>query len=620
MNQLSDIPHDDMPLCQACFRISLDALRRDGGYSLFANARDLIQSAAETEAKLEDTLPTEPLVLHGIKDKNSDASPPPLISIDVHVGLDENLDIANLNVFALPNSAASRGGGVAGRPLLEDAGSEDAFALLQQWLDNCLANHTWCHHTISGMVPQLPNRVIDVGPPDGSADACMLIPPREASNSVIRAHYIALSYCWGGQGFSDHAALEHPGPSAMHLIPICPKDIPGRHHHHDAPDDWRRESAKMGAIYRDARLTIAATGASDAFQGCFIPRRAQHKPVALPYSIQEGRLIPGEVFLVDLYPDQELCSLDLAPLSERAWITQEWMLSRRAGEDGEVVADSDEQRLFVGLGQYCSHLKAATYPEESELLGFYADWCDTVSTYSWRKLTYASDKPVAISGRVREIQAIAGIQYSAGIFYREDHYFATELPTQESSRFGTKLFTSELLSITSQLYWYAKDGLDRPEILQLPHLPTRSWISTMGAVLFHPPSRTALPAALGCRVVVPHEGSNNLPVFLQLLAPVVPCSDVAFHTDNSNHIWGHHYISRSTLFTGTWVMPKKVSYFGGGADASSPLGWACFDEAGELSATTTTGLFATALAKNLLENYVFDGFNVLFLRKKERKD
>ncbi|KAK3938227.1 heterokaryon incompatibility, partial [Diplogelasinospora grovesii] len=48
----------------------------------------------------------------------------------------------------------------------------------------------------------------------------------------------------------------------------------------DDPDDWRRGSVQMGSIYRDAAITIAASGAKDGTEGCFMPRPTPSAPIS----------------------------------------------------------------------------------------------------------------------------------------------------------------------------------------------------------------------------------------------------------------------------------------------------------------------------------------------------
>jgi hypothetical protein len=76
--------------------------------------------------------------------------------------------------------------------LKEDSstGSEAAFFLAKWWLDRCKRDHKACRD-FQG-TPQLPDRIIDVGPSDGSQE-----PRLRETNGVQRADYVTLSHRWG---------------------------------------------------------------------------------------------------------------------------------------------------------------------------------------------------------------------------------------------------------------------------------------------------------------------------------------------------------------------------------------------------------------------------------------
>lgn len=77
----------------------------------------------------------------------------------------------------------------SGRQISSRPGSEVAFALANQWLQDCLQHHRWCgpkrpHCT-------LPTRVIDVGPADGSEE------PRLMNGDGRIGQWTSLSHTWG---------------------------------------------------------------------------------------------------------------------------------------------------------------------------------------------------------------------------------------------------------------------------------------------------------------------------------------------------------------------------------------------------------------------------------------
>lgn len=75
--------------------------------------------------------------------------------------------------------------------------SEDAFALLNNWLNECIRKHECCKQTFSqdlvapDVEPDLPTRVLEVSQPQGQ-NVLRLVQTMGA-----RGQYAALSHCWG---------------------------------------------------------------------------------------------------------------------------------------------------------------------------------------------------------------------------------------------------------------------------------------------------------------------------------------------------------------------------------------------------------------------------------------
>ena len=81
----------------------------------------------------------------------------------------------------------------------------------------------------------------------------------------------------------------------------------------------------MGSIYEQAYFTIAASSAADSSQGLF-KARSYLPRVKFPYYDQNCKPICN----VSAYTEPDLTSiLSSAPLSQRAWVLQESILSRR---------------------------------------------------------------------------------------------------------------------------------------------------------------------------------------------------------------------------------------------------------------------------------------------------
>ena len=62
------------------------------------------------------------------------------------------------------------------------------FDLGKHWIEECLATHSICSQALES---DLPTRLIDVGPPDGSNE------PRLVVTKGQQGQYVTLSHCWG---------------------------------------------------------------------------------------------------------------------------------------------------------------------------------------------------------------------------------------------------------------------------------------------------------------------------------------------------------------------------------------------------------------------------------------
>ncbi|KAI9869733.1 MAG: hypothetical protein M1830_005147 [Pleopsidium flavum] len=188
----------------------------------------------------------------------------------------------------------------------------------------------------------------------------------------------------------------------------------------------------MGAYYENAQITIAATGASNSNEGCFLPRPAISDPVKLPYSTESGEYA-GEMCI---QPLGQFVDTDptLGPLSSRAWLVCQCnTLSQR--EDGNEAGDE---------------------------LKKWTSWRFIVHEYSRRSLTHVTDRLIALQGMANVIQNIIKHQYLQGLWAE---------------------------NLAEQLLWSVgvygtgnRNGIStRPDELQ-EEMPSWSWCSTLGQV------------------------------------------------------------------------------------------------------------------------------------------
>jgi Heterokaryon incompatibility protein (HET) len=361
--------------------------------------------------------------------------------------------------------------------------------------------------------PPMPTRLLDVRLSIDATDSgiCLI-----ESNGQA-AEYIALSHCWGAQQLivTTSATYEERRkqiPSAelsrtfRDAVEICRKLrirylwVDSLCIVQDDKVDWEQESSKMGAIYENAYLVIAADSATDGDQGCLTLRP--------PWvEVQGGRAFgndaPASVLAQQFVPHVEL-SVAVAdrdsrnPLDTRAWTLQEWLLPVRVLHftEQEIVWDC-KTSLHCECSRaetYQANLNAATPNLRQSLtqcldmlnISAYGDcfrllrlWLSIIEEYSMRKLSVPTDRLPAISGLARRLDD-SGSQlgdYVAGLWGYE---------------------------LLEQLLWARWPGDDPikprpPEYIA----PTWSWASICEPVMWYEgDNRKHLPASGKAMVVV----------------------------------------------------------------------------------------------------------------------
>jgi hypothetical protein len=559
----------------------------------------------------------------------------------------------------MAGSSARSNNEVSGRPLLADAGSSDAFDLLNSWFHDCLTSHPRCRELLStkqwmwnsdqpllSTPPSLPTRVIDVGPPDGSGRARLFI------TGGVEGKYATLSHCWGKVQIltTTKANIEaHLKCIPFGKLPKTFQDaiiitrrlnlqylwIDSLCIVQDDKQDWRNESVNMGLIYQNSEITIAASGASDGRGGCFLPRRPLAQPIELPH-VRNGVKEPENSLFFALYPDSE-SDLELTPLSTRAWITQEWMLSRRIihytqprmvwacksrveSEDGEMIPDMDDQRLLRSCADYKKFKDDPSAGDSSTPIGFFSDWCDLVSTYCSRSLTYVEDKPLAIQGLVQEIWKGVYERYEEGIWSLVPNSRPRHQQQASHDGFAVANSRARCTCLSMQLLWHAKADITRPKALQ--PMPSWSWLSTLGPITYHAPARTAAPLTQKLTITSSfydeeEETTIQCAPRLDITTPLTPLQNTVFTLATRYSGTEIPFYSQTSFSSYAMIRPSQM-YLLTNAD-NAPLGWASFDEADVPIRDNHPFIYAAALSTNEF-NGQHDGYNVLLLKKGTTKD
>lgn len=219
--------------------------------------------------------------------------------------------------------------------------SETTNNTIRHWLDVCMANHLECHKLISGKdmledQPTMPTYVIDVGE---AGQAPKLLKTRDG----IRGSYAALSHVWGignytvqtttdnvlqmqqeinlaskeSKTLSDAVAIARSlGLPYLWVDSLCiVQDGPG----------FDAECARMGQVYENAQVTIAATGAANDHIGCLIPRTIPKlAPVQFVSKLANGTA--SHIF-IGLQVGRLAKAVDEGIWASRGWLLQERILS-----------------------------------------------------------------------------------------------------------------------------------------------------------------------------------------------------------------------------------------------------------------------------------------------------
>jgi hypothetical protein len=241
-----------------------------------------------------------------------------------------------------------------GQDVSTEADSEQVFGLISQWCNDCFGSHEICspRHDFTVRTQQidpqaewLPERVIDVGPSDGSEEPYLFL------TSGRLGRYITLTHRWSDnmsptlsnnfdarmkvirsvdlpQAFQDAIYITRKlGIRYLWIDAICIVQ--------DSAEDWRRQSSSMLSIYELGWLNISLSG-SEIAAGCFSKRNARlNRCCRLP-----SALVPlislsttGVKDDTEIYPYAYSSPVSHAMfvqngfLSRRGWVLQERILS-----------------------------------------------------------------------------------------------------------------------------------------------------------------------------------------------------------------------------------------------------------------------------------------------------
>jgi hypothetical protein len=323
-------------------------------------------------------------------------------------------------------------------------GSEASFNLARQWLARCRKEHAVCRKATRS-ASKFPTRLLDLG-----AGKDQTIRLREG---LGRKAFVSLSHRWGNaqplrllqgnmetfktqinptdlpQTFRDAVTITRKlGYQYLWIDSLCIIQ--------DSKEDWMRESALMGHIYRASALNISAGGAEDSSSGCFVTREPlRHRACILTGDSTRGLCIPRHC--PTEWRDHEGSST-----ISRGWVFQERMLAPRTlhysrrtiswecicqdategWPDGNDTWNHEEdgryrrpKEIFQTLCDFQRPAASQAFSlANKDVSDFYRAWSNLVNSYSNKALTERSDKLVALHGIMSMIGELTGLRHAAG--------------------------------------------------------------------------------------------------------------------------------------------------------------------------------------------------------------
>lgn len=323
--------------------------------------------------------------------------------------------------------------------------SERSFQSARQKLEECLRDHDKCR--TSDRHSFTPSRLICLDP----------WPPRLCEGAEIDsgAEYVTLSHRWadnpvvtlrkdGVEGFKNGISFEtlsRTFQDAMKFtlrIGLCYIWIDSLCIIQDSQDDWLHESSRMGDVYRNSVVTIAASAAAEGGDGLyterdpllFKPCRVERLSWSRAYGSDKLKAVKPSPLYDDERNDFILltieqlrdCQLSTFPLQRRGWVVQERFLSRRKIHFDHQIHweciqqfSCSEMWPHGGLKPAWEHNFSLERYDGSSITSV-VQWTSLVQIYSRCALTNGMDKLIALSGLAKTFGRTLKLgKYFAGI-------------------------------------------------------------------------------------------------------------------------------------------------------------------------------------------------------------
>ncbi|OBT65450.1 hypothetical protein VE03_06021 [Pseudogymnoascus sp. 23342-1-I1] len=224
---------------------------------------------------------------------------------------------------------------ITGREPLDDFKSPESFAQVRSWLENCDHKHETCTRPNLSFCPM---RLIDVKPNGSDLGHVVLLDNR---SSNLKANYVALSYCWGGEAnfkatvdsirsYEENGIQIKDLPQTVQDAILCTRELGFQYLWVDAlciiqdsASDKREQIAQMRKIFHKAAVTVVAGSARTVYDGFLSASPPPQQSGLLPYYPPFEK--SGTFRLIRAKFNQ----YSEVPVNLRAWTLEESLLSQR---------------------------------------------------------------------------------------------------------------------------------------------------------------------------------------------------------------------------------------------------------------------------------------------------
>ncbi|EGE00315.1 hypothetical protein TESG_07594 [Trichophyton tonsurans CBS 112818] len=305
-----------------------------------------------------------------------------------------------------------------GEEIASHAGDDTCVDFIKKHVENCIKEHNCGGSGGHSALPLLPDRVIWIQ--GRNTRNIRLVEPKNT-----RAKYIALSYCWGlvtAYTYLTDQSTVHSRKTAIdyNALPPLLQDvlriaclldieyiwvdrlciIQGDN------SDFKKQAPKMGDIYGNATLTIAAASTSSENDHILVERDAKWKSSGINLTLEGLGTFNLKVRRRSHKLGTEDQGGDYGRVSTRAWIWQERLLSARTVffTTHALKFECHCHSIWEGFDEGISGNSWSSNLEKVSI----DSWLDLVDEFMRRDITYASDRLPAIAAVMNRIEKRKG--------------------------------------------------------------------------------------------------------------------------------------------------------------------------------------------------------------------